>query len=151
MLGRTITDTDGIEGPAESVQGLGLLPLHTRLAGLKQVREVRGRSIASGAEFDGYEIHVGQTHIEPGVHAWLRFDDGTPDGAVSADGKVSGCYVHGLFNRAEFRGDWLRSLGTISDRIEQDVYVNAALDELAAQLERTIAFDRLLDIAGYRP
>jgi adenosylcobyric acid synthase len=78
----------------------------------------------------------------------LRFADGTPDGAMSADGRIAGCYVHGLFNRAEQRAAWLSRLGTVSDGVNQPDRVNSALDELARELERVVNIDRLLCIAG---
>jgi adenosylcobyric acid synthase len=148
MLGRTITDTHGIEGPPESIEGLGLLPVHTRLLNSKQLREVRGTEVTGGAAFEGYEIHVGHTDVELKAAPWLRLADGTPDGALSGDGLVAGCYVHGLFNRAEFRAAWLRSLGVASDGIHQHARVEAALEELAGELGRALDLDRLNDIAG---
>ncbi|AMN48409.1 cobalamin biosynthesis protein CobQ [Steroidobacter denitrificans] len=147
MLGSSITDPEGMEGPVESVDGLDLLPMDTYLMKTKQVGEVRGIHIDSGAVFDGYEIHAGQTRLEPGLTPWLRFDDGSAAGAIRADGLVAGCYVHGLYNRAEFRGAWLESLGVSSDRVQQHQRIDAALDELAAVLERSVDLDRLLDIA----
>jgi adenosylcobyric acid synthase len=147
MLGRTITDTHGIEGPPESVQGLGLLPVHTTLLDSKQVREVRGTEVKSGAAFEGYEIHVGHTQVEPGTASWLRFTDGTADGALSGDGLIAGCYVHGLFNRADFRATWLHSLGVESDGVHQHARVDAALEDLARELARSMDLDRLIDIA----
>lgn len=147
MLGSSITDPKGMEGPVESVDGLDLLPMDTYLMETKQVCEVRGIHIDSGAAFDGYEIHAGHTRFEPGVSPWLRLDDGSVAGAVRADGLVAGCYVHGLYNRAEFRGAWLGSLGVSSDGVQHHQRVDAALDELATVLERSVDLDRLLDIA----
>lgn len=147
MLGRTITDTDGIEGPPESVTGLGLLPVHTRLLSSKEVREVRGIEPASGAVFEGYEIHVGRTHREAGAASWLRYDDGTAEGAVSADGLVAGCYVHGLFDCAEFRAAWLQSFDVACDGLHQRARIEAALEELALGIGRAIDVDRLLEFA----
>ena len=37
--------------------------------------------------------------------------DGGPDGAVSADGRVAGCYLHGLFASDSFRHAFLARLG----------------------------------------
>lgn len=148
MLGRTIADPGGIEGPSETIAGLGYLRVATTLSGDKRVTETRGIEVASGAIFAGYEIHSGRSLCEPGVVPLLRLADGAPDGAVSADGRVAGCYVHGLFNRAEQRGVWLARLGVASDGAQQAASVDAALDELASELERCVDVDRLLSIAA---
>ena len=157
MLGQSIADPEGVEGPPETVAGLGYLPVSTELATDKSVRAVRGTTLATnaahedeqaaaGVPFEGYEIHSGRTRSE-GATALLRFSDGTLDGAVSASGRVSGCYVHGLFDRAEQRTAWLARLGATSDGVYQPARVDAALDELAAALEHAIHVDRLFDLA----
>ncbi len=149
MLGETIADPEGIEGAPESVQGLGHLPVHTRLSASKQVGEVSGVMLATAAAFDGYEIHMGRTDAGPDTKRMLRFADGSFDGACSADGRVAGCYVHGLFNHPELRTSWLQSLGASCDGIHQHVRVNAVLDELAHELEQVMNMEQLLRIAGY--
>ena len=143
MLGRTIADPDGVEGPAETVAALGLLPVDTVIRQDKTVREVRGTRIADGSGFAGYEIHCGLTTGE--AAPLLRMTDGRVEGAVSPDGRIAGCYVHGLFNLAEQRRCWI---GGASNGLDQDAVVDAALDELATDLERHVRADRLLAIAG---
>lgn len=142
MLGRSIADPLGIEGPPETVQGLGLLPVDTVLGADKSLRTVSGTSIAGGAPFTGYEIHVGTTNGD--AAPLLRMADGRSEGAVSADGRIAGCYIHGLFAHAEQRQYWL---GGASNGIHHDVAVDSALDELAAELEKVVAVDRLIVIA----
>ena len=61
MLGRTVADPDGIEGPAGDRAGLGLLDVETVLAGDKTTVAVDGRDIASGEAVAGYEMHIGRT------------------------------------------------------------------------------------------
>jgi adenosylcobyric acid synthase len=148
MLGQSIADPDGIEGPRETVSGLGYLPVTTELTADKSVRRVHGSTLTrgGGTPFEGYEIHSGRTRID-GAAALVRFSDGTLDGAVSASGRISGCYVHGLFDRAEQRTAWLARLGAESDGVHQPARVDAALDELATELERALRVDRLLEIA----
>jgi adenosylcobyric acid synthase len=148
MLGRSIADPEGVEGPSGTVAGLGYLPVTTELTGDKRVTDTQGVELASGASFEGYEIHAGRTVADADVPALLRFADGTTDGARSADGRIAGCYVHGLFNRAEQRAAWLSRLGAVSDGVNQSDRVNSALDELAAELARVVNLDRLLSIAG---
>lgn len=142
MLGRSIFDPQGIEGPAETVQALGFLPVDTVLGADKTLRSVSGTSIAGGAAFTGYEIHVGITNGD--AAPLLRMADGRSEGAVSADGRIAGCYIHGLFDRTEQRNYWLNGA---SNGIDHDIVVDAALDELAAELEKVVAVDRLLAIA----
>ncbi|WP_295529049.1 cobyric acid synthase [Novosphingobium sp. Chol11] len=142
MMGRTIADPAGVEGAPETAEGLGLLPVDTVMQAGKTLREVDGTCIADNAPFRGYEIHAGVT--TGSARPLLRMADGRDDGAVSADGRVAGCYVHGLFNLAAQRRGWIDGA---SNGVDQHVAVDAALDELAATLERHVAVDRLLAIA----
>ena len=109
MLGREIADPDGIEGPPQTVPGLGYLDFATALTGGKTLRRVSGT--AYGAPFEGYEMHVGESQGGALSRPFMHFEDGCPEGAVSADGRVAGCYVHGLFTSDAFRRAWLASFG----------------------------------------
>ncbi len=148
MLGRSIADPHGIEGRAETVAGLGYLPVSTTLTGDKRVTRTGGVELATQAPFDGYEIHIGCTVAEERIAPLLRFADGSVDGAISADGRIAGCYVHGLFDRAEQRAAWLARLGAQSDGVHHTARVDAALDEIAHELEPVVDLDRLSDIAA---
>ena len=97
MLGEQVHDPLGLEGPAGSSAGLGLLAFSTTLAQEKQLRNVRGRLSLEDAEVSGYEIHAGVTSGEALANAAVRLDDGRSDGAQSADGQILGTYLHGLF------------------------------------------------------
>ena len=108
MLGREISDPDGIEGPPQTAAGLGLLDISTALSGEKTLRQVRGT--AYGAPFEGYEMHMGISSGAALACPFLHFDDGRPDGAMSADGRAAGCYVHGLFASDGFRQAWLAAV-----------------------------------------
>ena len=143
MLGRTIADPLGIEGPAGEARGLGLLPVDTRLTGEKRLSPVTGD--AEGVPFAGYEMHVGDT--TPAARPFARFADGRTDGAVSADGLVAGCYVHGLFADDRQRDALLARLGGASDGRAYEARQEAALDAVAAHMAVHIDLDRLLAIA----
>jgi adenosylcobyric acid synthase len=145
MLGRAVVDAHGIEGAPGEAEGLGLLPVVTELGAHKMLAQVQGTSLADGQPFRGYEMHVGRTSGD--ATPLLRFDDGRDDGCVSQSGRVAGCYVHGLFTRPEQRAAWLARLGAASNGRDHDADVDAALDELAGALERTLDVDRLLAIA----
>ncbi|WP_333792827.1 cobyric acid synthase [Hyphomicrobium sp.] len=146
MLGRKVADPDGIEGPPSVVPGLGLLDVATVLEGGKVLAEVEGAT-SDGTPIKGYEMHVGRT-TGPGCAApMIRFAGRRGDGAVSASGRVSGCYVHGLFANDHFRAQLLEQMGASGSALDYEREVDATLDALAAHLEAHIDCDRLLDLA----
>lgn len=149
MLGTQIADPDGIEGPAGTAPGLGLLPVATVLSPAKRLAHVTGTSIADGAAFRGYEIHCGQSHGD--AAPMLRLAGGRTDGAVSPCGRIAGCHIHGLFDHPAQRAAWLTPLGAASDGVDQAMRVDAALDELAAALDQHLDIAALGAIAGLRP
>ena len=71
------------------------------------------------------------------------------DAAISADGRVAGCYVYGLFGADAFRRAYLAGFGAASD-LAYEARVEATLDALADHLERHLDLDRMLDIARSR-
>jgi adenosylcobyric acid synthase len=147
MLGRCIEDPEGIEGREGTVEGLGLLDIATVMSADKTATAVRGRHVVSGLPVEGYEIHLGQTS-GPDCARPLVDLDGRPDGAQSADGRVSGTYLHGLFTSDTFRRVYLEALGGEGSNFRYEASVEAVLDGLADHLEKHVAIDRLLDIAG---
>jgi adenosylcobyric acid synthase len=146
MLGARVADPDGVEGPPGSAPGLGLLDIDTVLTGEKVLRPVTGE--LNGAAFHGYEMHVGRT---TGAHQpFLSFAGGGHDGARSPDGRVAGCYVHGLFAAASARAAFLAELGASSSGADHDAVVDAALDEIAQVLAGAFHIDALAKIAGLK-
>ena len=145
MLGQRIEDPDGIEGPPSSVEGLGLLDVETRLTGAKKLERTSGQ--AWGSTLSGYEMHVGVTGGADCARPFALLDGGRPDGASSADGMVTGTYVHGLFASTPLRATLLTRLGDASAQIDYRASVEQALDDIAAQLERHIDMDALVALA----
>ncbi|MGH6800638.1 MAG: cobyric acid synthase, partial [Methylocella sp.] len=120
MLGRAIRDPLGVEGPPGEVAGLGLLDIETELAGDKLLAPAHGAGAQNGVPFTGYEMHVGRSFGPDCARPVLRFADGRFDGATSADGRVSGCYVHGLFTDAAQRRALLAGLGGKGSSVSYD-------------------------------
>ncbi|WP_238252954.1 cobyric acid synthase [Methylobacterium persicinum] len=147
MLGRSVADPHGIEGPPRTVAGLGLLDVETVLTPDKRLACVGGTSMADGLPFAGYEMHVGDTAGPDAARPLLQLADGRPDGAVSADGLVSGTYIHGFFADDAQRAAWLARLGGRAGGQSYEAGVEAALDRLARHLEAHIDCDRLLALA----
>jgi adenosylcobyric acid synthase len=147
MLGRTIADPLGVEGPAGAIDGLGLLDVDTVLTGDKQVIEAHGVSLADKSPLRGYEIHLGETTGPDTARRFAELYDGRLDGACSADGRVIGTYLHGLFADDTQRAGWLERLGGQSLLPDHRGSIEAVLDALASHLEAHIDIDALLRIA----
>jgi adenosylcobyric acid synthase len=145
MLGKTVADPDGIEGPPATVEGLGLLDVTTVLTGDKRLVSVQGRSF-DGINLSGYEMHVGETTNVTGNLPFSNID-GHTDGTISPDGRIFGTYIHGLFADDRQRGAWLERLGGESTELNYEAQVDAVLDRLAAHMEYHLDLDRLLSIA----
>jgi adenosylcobyric acid synthase len=148
MLGRTIADPHGVEGPAGAVVGLGLLDVDTVLGRSKTTVAVTGEAIAGGHAVAGYEIHMGHTSGADCARPVVRLG-ARPDGATSADGLVSGTYVHGLFAADDFRRAFIAALGAPPSDLRYEAEIDAVLDRLGEHLERHLDIDALLAIAGY--
>jgi adenosylcobyric acid synthase len=121
MLGTSVVDAPGVEGGGEEA-GLGMLPLRTVMLEEKITCPVEAEVCSggilgdalAGAPIRGYEIHVGETHSvgEPVPFCKLRRLHETTsversDGCVSANGRVFGTYLHGLFDEDFFRHRWI--------------------------------------------
>jgi adenosylcobyric acid synthase len=150
MLGMRLDDPDGTEGPAGAIDGLGLLRVETVLAGDKSLVEVTGTEQMSGRQVRGYEMHIGKTAGADCARPMLDLS-GRPDGAISADGRVMGTYVHGLFADDAFRHAFLNRLKSrAASGLAYDAQVDAVLDELADHLERHVETGKILDLASRR-
>ncbi|MGU3543423.1 cobyric acid synthase [Methylobacterium sp. A52T] len=147
MLGNSLADPHGIEGSPRTVPGLGLLAVDTVMTPEKRLAAVTGTSLPDGVPFAGYEMHIGATEGPDADRPLLRLADGRPDGAVSADGRVAGTYVHGLFADDAQRAAWLARLGTASAGAGYEAGVEAALDGLARHIAAHVDCDRLLALA----
>jgi len=145
MLGRRISDPEGIEGPPGEIAGLGLLNIETVIGGDKVLREVSGEAL--GARFQGYEIHMGQTSGPDAEQPLTRLSDGRSEGAMRADGLVAGSYIHGLLGDAAQRAAWLARIGAVGSGVDHDADIHAALDEIAGALEDHLDIDAMIAIA----
>ncbi|MBE6853125.1 MAG: cobyric acid synthase [Ruminococcus sp.] len=108
MLGETISDPECSEGGG-SIDGTGLLKCRTVFA--KEKRRSRTEGVfaetggvfacLSGAEFSGYEIHMGETSSE---------EKPLLSCGGSQNGNIYGCYIHGVFDSDDVSGRIVRTL-----------------------------------------
>jgi adenosylcobyric acid synthase len=148
MLGQSIADPLGVEGRKQTVPGLGFLDIETVLTDAKRLAGSRGVELATGMPVAGYEMHLGETTGSGLERPMLRLTGG-PDGCVSADGLVAGCYLHGLFTSDPFRREYLAALGAEPGEIAYEHNIETTLEALADHLENCLDLSALL--AAARP
>ena len=148
MLGRAVHDPEGLEGKPGSIDGLGLLDVETTLLPEKTVRFAEGTSHDGGEPVSGYEIHLGTTTGDDTARPMLMLEGGRPDGAISCDGQVMGCYMHGLFASDAYRSTWVRAATGQSSSLDFEAGVDDGLEALASHLESHADIDAIARIAG---
>lgn len=141
MLGRTISDSEGVEGEAgASVDGLGLLDVTTTFAADKVLRLPTGSAL--GAEASGYEIHHGRI---------TRGDDEEFLGGARS-GQVFGTMWHGSLESDGFRHAFLAEASTLLGRgytpsgISFAERRDARLDLLGDLVEQKLDVEALLSL-----
>ncbi|HEX2229972.1 MAG TPA: cobyric acid synthase [Candidatus Binatia bacterium] len=157
VLGISIEDPQGIENQGRPVSrdGLGFLPVRTILGAEKTVRRVQGwlRSNFFGvglpleAQFEGYEIHLGETFYETGALPLADLccrDESVPDGATAGLGRVFGTYVHGFFDKDDFRHAFIRAARAAADLAPAAISAHvtaqreARMDRLASHVRTSL-------------
>ena len=145
MLGRSIADPEGLEGPPGTASGLGLLDVETTLHVHKALRPVSGTAL--GAPFEGYEMHMGRTCGPDTERPFATLSDGRRDGAMNAAGMVLGSYVHGLLADSDQRRALLARIDVVAEGLDYGDSVEAALDEIASALEEHLDIDALIALS----
>ena len=159
MLGQTVSDPDGVEGGG-TLKGLGLLPADTVFQGEKTRTRVTGAFRApegifasmAGAAFEGYEIHMGRTEsaVAPLADFTTQTGERRTDG-LSA-GNVWGCYVHGIFDKAEAAEALVNALLAAKGlepgaaAVDWQDYAQGQYDRLAAGLRESLDMARIYRI-----
>jgi adenosylcobyric acid synthase len=141
MLGQSVSDPEGIEGPAGETEGLGLLDIRTVMTQDKRLARVTATHAASGLGVAGYEIHIGRSE-GPDTARPFAHVDGRAEGAISPDGRITGSYLHGLFAADDFRRAFLQGLNIKAGTQNHSALIEATLDQLADHVEAH------LDVAG---
>ncbi|SDH04781.1 cobyric acid synthase [Roseospirillum parvum] len=141
MLGREVRDPDGLEGRPGRAPGLGLLDMVTTISPAKTLRSASGTTIDGDLPVAGYEMHMGVSEGPALTRPWLRLSDPERlEGAVSADGRVRGSYLHGLLDSDALRAHLLG----VAETTNHHARVEQALDQLAGHLESHVDLDALL-------
>ena len=171
MMGRRILDPHGVESPDPEAEGLGLLPVDTVFEPVKETHRVRGvvsatpglLARAANAAIEGYEIHMGSSTPVGSVAQPFRISrasgqSASDDGAIAANGRALGTYVHGLFNSyslrralleqlAEWKGVELPPPSDTGGQLSRD----SEYDKLAQTVRDSLDMEHLYRITGLEP
>ncbi len=154
MLGESIHDAYGFESQQKHTSGLGLLPIETIFVSEKETYQAHAQikggpdwlSDLEGQTVTGYEIHMGRTI---GEKPWLEITsrNGEPcsiiDGSSNQEGNIWGCYIHGLFDNANFRRSWLSHLDWQIGSPRPTGDFASSLTHLADTIETAIDMEQL--------
>lgn len=149
MLGLTLKDPHKVENGGE-ISGLGILSCETVFEKKKTTVRVEGKleevsgifSSLSNAEFEGYEIHMGDT---------------TNNKNIVNKGNVYGTYIHGIFDKDIVSKTIVEALlvnkGLSIDNLKTfniKEYKETQYDILADELRKSLDMDYIYKVIGYR-
>ncbi len=152
LLGEQISDPSGVEGQGGNEPGLGLLPVETIFSAEKrtvQVSAISHAPWAQGAHLRGYEIHMGRTCSTGTDRPLITImqHNAINDGYISDDGRIWGCYLHGIFANDDFRRAWLRRLGWRADHPSPPLL--DPFDHLAQHVAAALGEERVQWLFGF--
>jgi adenosylcobyric acid synthase len=162
LLGREIRDPRGEESVLRQIDGLGLLDAVTEYRPVKRTALVSATvlraagpwSSLEGEGLTGFEIHMGVTYGDEAPLFAVRAEGEVEvykDGSVTADGRVAGTYLHGLFKDEGFTRSFLRALRSWRGLPEPEAAVETygdggRFDRLAAAVRGSLDMARVYSI-----
>ncbi|GMQ58231.1 cobyric acid synthase [Vallitalea sediminicola] len=159
MLGETITDEKGVETVMNSINGLGLLEIKTEMEEIKQTTQITGNIMleipfaknSCNLKVNGYEIHMGKTHLMGETLPLVKLTDGRLDGAINSKKNVFGTYLHGIFDNDELRKkilDQIRNKKGLNcnNNIDYAKLKDMEYDKLAKLVRQHIDLEKIKDI-----
>jgi adenosylcobyric acid synthase len=167
MLGEAIIDPFGMEHEG-TVRGLGLLSIQTIMRTDKVTRNVSGemavptlfgQAVTDGT-LSGYEIHIGETiYGAEAAHFATLFSESkttgtSSDGCISADTRIFGTYLHGLFDDDSFRHQFVLAARAFHQLAPPDELRRwkqlreESLNRLAGEVEKALDMEMIFGWVG---
>lgn len=165
MLGNSINDPRGIEGPAGNSKGFGWLDIETELLADKTLKNVSGQLTLPNqpsCDIQGYEIHAGLTldskdstklntsHHKTGnsYQSIIATSDQHICGLLSDDQQILASYWHGLMDTPEALQAIMRWAGNTSQannfqQVDYQQLREQSLDVLADSVEQHFDWKKL--------
>lgn len=164
MLGRRVIDAGRVESETLETIGLGLLEMETTFQAGKITDRVRAIHLPTNIPVSGYEIHSGRITGIAASRAMFRLTHrdlsavNELEGVRSDDGRVIGTSIHGMFDSAGFRRNFLdeirtsKGLAPLESAANQDPDANrrTAFDRIADALEASVDMARITALAGLK-
>lgn len=165
MLGEKVYDPDNVESGGE-IRGLELLKTETTFYNEKIRTQIKGRfnnieglyEPLSNIEFEGYEIHMGDTDIKnESSLSRINVVSETNNQSESADGafndNVAGSYIHGIFDNSQVVNTIVKILyekkGLRADELESfDIkeFKNSQYNLLAQEVRNSLDMEKIYKI-----
>lgn len=145
ILGKELHDPDGVEHGG-SMRGLGLLDISTVFQGEKtrtriqgEIREEHNLYGLKNRAVEGYEIHMGATTNLGGAVPMIELEDGRTDAYMTADGRIWGSYLHGIFDNEQL------VFALINDMMEEKG-IKPGENHLSIAEYKEIQYNKLADL-----
>jgi adenosylcobyric acid synthase len=158
MLGHSIEDPYGVEDRTGVIEGLKLLPIASVMEQSKVTAQGCGMFQLPGLDCsvpaEGYEIHMGRTSIiTDQKFSFIRREDSHPQEVATADGRVWGTYLHGIFENDGFRDHFFTWVNNAQPVVPSGQFSYAAFkeenyDRLARVVEEHVNVSYILQKLG---
>jgi len=147
MMGLTVADPHGVEGPVRTVEGLGILPVDTVLE-KEKTTVVRRFNFGApdGPACEGYEIHMGRTEAVGGERPLNYLGDGF-DGYRAGAG-CWGTYMHGILDNRGVVEELLAAAGAPGLEVrwfDYKKFREEQYDRLAAHIRAHVDMETVYD------
>ncbi|EKR28151.1 cobyric acid synthase [Leptospira interrogans] len=143
MLGKNIFDPYRIESDQGSIQGISLLQIETILEKNKSLKRVFATHIPTKTEVEGYEIHHGKTKSIGNTRVILLNEKAEELGHSDPTGRIWGTYIHGIFDKDEFRRKYLDQIRIRKGKsplvkVQVSYNLEKSLDRLARYVRQSL-------------
>lgn len=150
MMGRFLSDPDGVEGMSSETEGLNLFNDTTSWEkGTNILRRVSGTILSDGGEVSGYETHAGTTDVkEAPLFEINMFKGDFNEGSVREDELLFGTYLHGVFESVDFRNYFLSFIENAGkgSGIDYHEFLDENIDRLADVFEEALDMDVIMKL-----
>lgn len=151
MLGKKIEDPEQVESSQKDYQALGILDLVTSFAKDKVLVHIDRAQTPFECTTSGYEIHHGRTLAGDSCQPLFHRPDGSACGYGT--GKIWATYLHGLFDKDEFRRQFIDMVRIDSKlppagKILTQYDLDGALNRLAGIVRENVDLKRIYRSMG---